>query len=1249
MSFSDSIQNPLNRWWLCSTAAWVRGGTIAIFLGASALFGEATPINEPSWQRLGHWEQPQGLPQNTVFSLLQTSDGYIWVGTRGGVARFDGVSFATFDNRDPRQLRDNEVWGLAEADDHSLWIATYGGGVSRFKDGEFTVYTKQDGLAGDFAATLCSDGTGGMWIATDTGVSRFKDGKFTNYTVHDGLGTNIVRALFRDGDGSMWMGTMKGSVHVWKDGVISTYDFHGQGPTSEIRAIYREANGTLWIGSTTEGLLRIAEGKATWFNEKSGLPSNRVMCLHEDAAGNLWIGTTTGLVRFKDGRFTLQALGEEGTKTDYVMALAEDREGSLWAGTADRGFVCLRRALFTHYTMEDGLPDEYVAAIIQDVNGDMLLGTRKGVSTLREGVIKPYTAQNGLPELSLLGLARDRDDTVWICTEDGLYRSARDQRNTAGQHIFERLDGGLDAIRHMSARVVLKARDGAVWIGTTLEGLIKYKEGRFTIYTTKDGLSSNAIRGLCEDRQGNIWIGTRGGGLNRLRDGKFTVLTEKDGLISDIVQTLYLDVEDTLWIGTRQGLSRLKDGKFSQYNVHDGLFVNYVTGISEDRQGNLWMSGARGVFRTTTAELAAFAQGKVGTIKCISYGAEHGLSSTVGSVGVSPSVYTSADGRVWFGTFNGGNVVDPSTLALNVLPPPVHLTEIVIDRHVFRPGETAEAMPGRGDLGFKYSGISFLAPEKMRFKYRLEGYDLEWVDAGARREAYYSNIPPGLYTFRVAAANSDGVWNEAGASFAFRLRPHVYQTGWFRGLLGIAGCAGLFGAFRVRVQRLRQQNVELERRIGERTAELSKSYDALRASEYFYQSLVESMPQIILRKDETGRITYCNAAFGELLGRDPKDIVGRFETDLYPAEVAAKFRADDVRIMETHQPMEFQTNVESNGTKRFLQVKKVPLYGAADAPIGVQVLFWDMTVFRETEERLKETQRELIEISRLAGIAEIATGVLHNLGNVLNSVNTSAAIATDGVRKLKIPSLRKVADLLQQQGNQLAEFISADPRGRKIPEFLAVLCTDLETEQEEALKEIGAVRSAVDHIKEIVAAQQTYAQVSGLSEVMPATELLEYALRINEASLRRHNITVSREFMPVGTVNLPRGKTLQILSNLIRNAKEALKESGRTDRRLTIGVRPAGEGKVHFYVGDNGIGIAAENLSRIFTFGFTTKKNGHGFGLHSSVLAAKELGGSLVAHSEGPGRGATFVLELPIHAPQSVDSPGTESPGTSDA
>jgi signal transduction histidine kinase len=212
-----------------------------------------------------------------------------------------------------------------------------------------------------------------------------------------------------------------------------------------------------------------------------------------------------------------------------------------------------------------------------------------------------------------------------------------------------------------------------------------------------------------------------------------------------------------------------------------------------------------------------------------------------------------------------------------------------------------------------------------------------------------------------------------------------------------------------------------------------------------------------------------------------------------------------------------------------------------------------------------------------------------------------------------------------------------------------VLCTDLETEQEEALKEIGAVRSAVDHIKEIVAAQQTYAQVSGLSEVMPATELLEYALRINEASLRRHNITVSREFMPVGTVNLPRGKTLQILSNLIRNAKEALKESGRTDRRLTIGVRPAGEGKVHFYVGDNGIGIAAENLSRIFTFGFTTKKNGHGFGLHSSVLAAKELGGSLVAHSEGPGRGATFVLELPIHAPQSVDSPGTESPGTSDA
>jgi PAS domain S-box-containing protein len=1232
------------------------GATLAFALGAASTSAAAGARPDQAWHSLGRWQQAQGLPQNTVFSLLQTGDGYIWIGTRAGVARFDGVSFATFDNRDPSKIRDNEVWTLAEADDHSLWIGTYGGGVSRLADGKFTIYTKKDGLAGDFVTVLLNDRHGGMWIATDTGVSHFAAGRFTNYTVQDGLSLDIIRALYLDEDDSLWVGTMKGGVQRIKDGKITGIDLGPQPPTSEIRVIYRDASHAFWVGTTTEGLLKIQDGHATWYNEKTGLPSNRVMCVHEDRNGNFWIGTSSGLVRYKGGRFTVQPLGEQATHGDYIMALAEDHEGSLWAGTADRGLVCLRRAIFEYYTMDDGLPDEYAAAIIQDHNGDILIGTRKGVSVLRNGVITPYGQRNGLPEISLLGLMCDRDGTIWICTEDGLYRSAADERNTAGEHIFQRLEGNGDSIRHISARLVFKDDHGAVWIGTTMEGLVKLDHGQYTTYTRENGLPSNAIRGLEQDRDGTLWIATRGGGLVSFRDGKFKTYTEADGLPSDILQVLYLDHEGTLWIGTRQGLGRLQNGKFTKYTVNDGLFVNYVSGISEDRRGNLWLSGANGMSRVSIADFTAVAEGKAKTIRSIGYGAEHGLSSTVGSVGVLPSVYTANDGRVWFGTFNGANVVNPADITINELPPPVHITSVTIDRQAFPLRSGAEAAPGRGDLGFLYSGVSFLAPEKMQFKYRLDGYDLDWIEAGSRREAYYSNIPPGNYTFRVIAANSDGVWNETGASITFRLRPHVYQTGWFRGLLVLLAAGGIAGAFRLRVRRLRRrseqlrrQNVELERRIAERTAELSKSYEALRASEYFYQSLVESLPQMILRKDHEGRVTYCNAPFAELLHCRPDEVVGRTEDEFYPSEVAAKFRADDLRIMESHQRMEFQTVVEVDGRKRYLQVKKVPLYDENERPIGVQVLFWDTTAFRETEEQLKETQRELIEISRLAGIAEIATGVLHNLGNVLNSVNTSTTLAAEGLRKLKIPSLRKVVDLLEAQGARLAEFVANDPRGRKVPEFLAALCSELEAEQQKALQEIAAVRDAVEHIKEIVAAQQSYTQVSGITEVMAAAELLEYALRINEASLRRHQITVSREIMTAGAVNLPRGKTLQILNNLIRNAKQALTESGRADKRLTLGARAAGDDRVQFYVSDNGSGVAPENLPRLFTFGFTTKKSGHGFGLHSSALAAKELGGTLIAQSEGIGKGATFILDLPTHRGGPGDEPAVAPAAAADA
>lgn len=411
---------------------------------------------------------------------------------------------------------------------------------------------------------------------------------------------------------------------------------------------------------------------------------------------------------------------------------------------------------------------------------------------------------------------------------------------------------------------------------------------------------------------------------------------------------------------------------------------------------------------------------------------------------------------------------------------------------------------------------------------------------------------------------------------------------------------------------------------------LAQANGALKDSEYFYHSLVESLPQIIIRKDSAGRITYANAVYAELLERPLSEIIGREESAFYPPDYAERFRQHDRQVAASRQPMEFEYVVERPGRpRRFLHGKKVPLSAADGQLIGVQSLFWDITSFRETENQLKQTQQELVETSRLAGIAEISTGILHNLGNVLNSVNTSAGLTATRLRQLRLAGLEKMVEILPPDPAKLGEFVTTDQRGQRLPAFLAQLAGHLRTEQAGISDEIKSLRQHIDHMNEIVAAQQGFARVETVLENLSAADLVEHALRISETTLHRHSITVVREFLPVPPIRAERHKVLQILVNLIRNAKESVKLTDSLEKRIVLIVRPTPGPRVQIAVTDNGAGVAPENLVRLFTFGFTTKADGHGFGLHSSALVAHEIGATLVAHSQGENQGATFVLDLP--------------------
>jgi ligand-binding sensor domain-containing protein len=774
----------------------------------------STLSGEPEWRAMAVWQQTQGLPQNTVYKILQTRDGYIWVGTKGGAARFDGVRFVAFGDR-PEQLKEGEVWSLAEGPDGSVWFGTYGGGVSRLKDGRFTHYTTEQGLPTDYVAVLEFDADGALWIGTDAGVSVRSHGVFRHYSTEDGLVRKGVRALLRDRDGSMWIGALGGGLNRFKDGKLTAVAVPGIGPTSDVRGLHRDRAGTLWI-ATSEGLVGVHDGRTTIYGVEQGMSSGRVFAVTEDTRGNLWVATEKGLDRLRDGRFYAAVGGGRLSSFQYVDTVYTDREGSVWAGSLRDGMTRLKEGLFLSYTMSDGLVDDNATTVLGDGKGRVWIGTGRGLGRIDGNELRTFTIDKGSSRIS--ALAEDPAGHLLVGTNEALYRVVFPCPREDCAPRFERLYPPAPATAFV--RVILAEADGTLWAGTNLDGVVEYRDGRWRAYGVREGLSNGAVRGMVRSPDGSLWIGTRGGGLNRYKDGAFTVYRKKDGLASDHVQSLHLDRRGSLWIATRQGTSRFDNGRFTTYGIADGFFTNYVYAFVDDLRGDLWMSSGKGVFRASLDQLSDFASGVTRSVTSVAYDIEHGLASTVASGSQHPGATKDRDGRLWFATLKGVAVVDPSHLTKNTIPPPVRIETVEVDGQPADLKDGGSIPPGRGDLAFRFTGLSFLVPEKVIFRYKLEGYDDEWIEAGARRVAYYTNIPPGSYRFHVTAANNDGVWNATGGALAFRLEPAFHQTRTFYVLCAVA--IALLGAAsqRLRIRYMRQQEKALRARVDEVIAEM---------------------------------------------------------------------------------------------------------------------------------------------------------------------------------------------------------------------------------------------------------------------------------------------------------------------------------------------------------------------------------------------------------------------------------------------
>jgi signal transduction histidine kinase/ligand-binding sensor domain-containing protein len=742
------------------------------------------------------WTVDEGLPQNSVNSILQTRDGYLWLTTSDGLVRYDGVRFVVFNRSNSTGLGSNRFRSLYQDADGGLWAGTDDGGLTVYRNGRFTTYTTKEGLPDNQVWTLSSDGAGGLLVFTKAGLARWGGVGFVPLAPRAAVPSFSNAAASRSG--GFWYTDAAGLHRADGQGLVTDVPPEAL-PASAPAMIYEDTHGALWVGSRNGGLARLQDGKFTTYGTGDGLPRAFVSAAYEDSRGGVLFGTDGGgLVRYDGTGFVtlMEPVDQSGKR---IMSIYEDREGNVWTGTVNNGLNRLAPNAITVLSEREGLADNYVYPVLEDHAGVVWVGTwLKGLFRYSGGVFSDYGKEIGVPFRLVTALEEDSAGRLWVAT-GGSVGWIKDRKYT-------RLSG----ISGSVVQVIKEDRAQRIWIGTK-GGLFLYSGNEVRRFTTKDGLADDEVTDLLEDDNGDgLWIGTWGG-LTRMEGGRFTSFKESDGLSSNHVRTLYEDRDGALWVGTYDGgLTRFKVGRFTRYTTTDGLFSNGVFKILEDDAGNFWMSSNRGIFRVSRRQLDDFAEGRIRSVTTFPYGREDGLANTECNGGKQPAGMRTRDGRLWFPTQGGVAVIDPTVVTHNSLPPPVAIEECLLDREpaVFVPELRID--PSRENVEIRYTGLSFVKPEGVTFRYRIEGVDKDWVEAGSRRTAYYSHLPPGKYTFTVVAANSDGVWNERGTSFQIVVIPPFYRTWWFytAAFLLVAGLVAL--SFERRIVHLKKERAVQE-------------------------------------------------------------------------------------------------------------------------------------------------------------------------------------------------------------------------------------------------------------------------------------------------------------------------------------------------------------------------------------------------------------------------------------------------------
>ncbi len=783
------------------------------------------------------WKIRDGFTRGTIILIAQTPDGYLWLGTESGLFRFDGVRAVPWPPPGGEQLPSNYISGLVVAHDSTLWIGTLKGLVS-YKDGKLTQYSElaganvgfflEDreqtvwfgvrqaamarlcamrdkkidcygaGTFGVFVNPLYEDHKGNLWVTSATGLWRWAPGSPERYAFPHGL--TAVAAAAEDDSGTLVLGTTDGLKQLI-GGKTKNYVLPGFRGHSTILNFLRSLDGSLWIG-THEGLLHLHQGRVDRFNLIDGLSGDSVDRIFEDREGSVWVATTDGLDRFRD--YTIPTISrKQGLSTPAAALVQATSDGSIWTGAAE-GLNRWANGRVTFYRGKSALSENRA--------GDQ---TKLSVSR----------AASEIANSGLLGtphsLGLDDKRRLWASTDKGLFYFER------GRFVrFSGVPGGYTFS-------IAGDGHGGVWI-LQAENLFRGSPDAAVQQIPWSQFGQRTGRAMLPDREsGSLWLGFYEGGLVYLKDGKVVRSYGTGvGLGDGRVNHLRFGPNGGLWASTEGGLSRIKDEHIATLTRKNGLPCDEVHWSMEDEDHAVWLYMPCGLVRFDRSELDAWIHDPTHVLKTTVFDNSDGVRS-VGVYGAAgPHVTQSPDGRIWFAPRDGVSVIDPRHLPFNKLPPPMHIEQIIADHKSYAVTSDANGnvrVPPRiRDLQIDYTALSFVAPEKVLFRYKLEGWDGDWQDAGTRRQAFYSNLPPRNYRFRVMASNNSGVWNEAGTFLDFSVAPAYYQTWWFRSLCAAAVLALFVVVYRLRLRQVaRQFNMRMEERVNERTRIARELHDTL--------------------------------------------------------------------------------------------------------------------------------------------------------------------------------------------------------------------------------------------------------------------------------------------------------------------------------------------------------------------------------------------------------------------------------------